>query len=274
MYLFSSGAELLWRPEGSTVTLFHLALLCSVQTCICFCEDSFFSTDWQMRWPCWSLQMAVWPLRCFSPRYSFSLSLSPSWGGPLPACSYLFQWRTLTEKGTWLLAGGRGGGGSNRNLEVIFLPHLERPQSCAICFVSEKSASFSPPIRLAALLLNPKCSEQDYGALHLSSHPQGGTCWLYDLSWYFVNSAKQLLKITKQWRMAEEELWSLLLQKVNNMLAICIRRGRKKERRRSKRRESRPLANGESNLPVMKAWFMASDCLLLLSLCSGHVITA
>ncbi len=46
------------------------------------------------------------------------------------------------------------------------------------------------------------------------------------------------------------------------MLAICTSRGRKKERRRSKGREPRPSANGGSNLRVMKAWFMARDCLL------------
>lgn len=51
----------------------------------------------------------------------------------------------------------------------------------------------------------------------------------------------------------ERELWRHLLQQVNNMLAICTSRGRKKERRRRKGREPRPSANGGSNLRVMKA---------------------
>ena len=72
--------------------VFHLVQLCSVQACICFsvcvqtpCKDGVFSSDWQTRWPHWSLQMVVWPLRCSSPRFSSSLCSSPSLSGP-PAC--------------------------------------------------------------------------------------------------------------------------------------------------------------------------------------------
>lgn len=46
------------------------------------------------------------------------------------------------------------------------------------------------------------------------------------------------------------------------MFLICTGRGEKKGRRRSKGRATGPWANGGSNLRVIKAWFMARDCLL------------
>ncbi len=57
----------------------------------------------------------------------------PPWAAPRPACSYLSQWRTLTEKGTWLLAWGRGGGGSRSILEVVFLLHFTQKGRKLLC---------------------------------------------------------------------------------------------------------------------------------------------
>ena len=144
--------------------LFHLVPLCSVQARICFsvyvhtsCKDGVSSFEWQARWPHWSLQMVVWPPRCSSPLPLLYLCLSPS-APPRPACSYLSQWKTLTEKGTWLLAWGR-----SWILEFVSLLmlHSERLELDVQFAVFDKQAACLPPIALLECLKNKRQSNMN-----------------------------------------------------------------------------------------------------------------
>lgn len=185
-------------------------------------EDGVFSFDWQMRWPCWSLQMAVWPLRCSSPCFILiSLFRRP----PRPAGSYLSQWRTLTEKGTWLLAWGRGGGGSRRILEAVFL--LDFTQKChkylcnLLCFWQADSVfTFGTVGRSSYEPTAPQ--KQSYCASYLLLQPGGGPFALKVILCYISH-------VNVDNEETERELWRHLFQEVNNMLAYCTSRGRKKE---------------------------------------------
>lgn len=100
----------------------------------------------------------------------------PPQAAPQPACSYLSQWRTLTEKGTWLLAWDRRGGGSK--LYSCHNPLGMPATCCAICFVFRQAGSVftygtdgntsnEPAVPL-------KKTKHSYCAFYLLSHTQGG----------------------------------------------------------------------------------------------------
>lgn len=86
-------------------------------TCICFCAPvrtrpaGIVASPLTDRWDD-PTEVCLWlsgpwgaPCLAFPPLYP----CLPPRAAPQPACSYLSQRRTLTEKGTWLLAWGRGG---------------------------------------------------------------------------------------------------------------------------------------------------------------------
>lgn len=124
---------------------------------------------------------------------------------------------------------------------------------CAICFASDKPAVCLPTVEMATLPMNL----HSYCVFYLLSHTQGGPFWplwpkltLCQLSHITVDN-----KETRR-----RELWRHLLQQVNKLFVQV--EGERKRGGGAKGGGRGPQLMGGSNLRVMKAWFIARDCLL------------
>lgn len=125
--------------------------------------------------------------------------------------------------------------------------HSEKAASCcAMCFVSDKLAVCLPPVTWQHLPYKQPTCFHTHEEEPLPMWPQRTLCGLPHATADNIETRR---------RDRQKELWRHLLQRVNNMLAVC------KAREQVEWREG-ASANGGSNLRVMKAWFMARDCLL------------
>lgn len=198
--------------------------------CVCPCVGtmSLAPTD---RWD------EVWPLGVLlCSLFLSSITVFPPFCSPhcLPALISL-QWRILTEKGTWLLAWGRGGGGSRSLLELVFTLHFSQ-KGLQLVGQSARFLTCWQGLWLPIYLyrISRKKSLSPHGGGHQKWHcPHCNT----------TTADNKELRTRRIERVTEELITS-------QQHAGCLNKygGRKKGRRRRRRckgRESKPQLMGE-----------------------------
>lgn len=231
--------------------------------CVCAhtsCEDGVLGSDWRMRWPCWSLQMAVCILGV--PLLAFPLLVSL--GGP-PAGLLLSlsvkDFDRKKEPDSWHGAEVEEGAEGCCRLCTCYTSLRMAATCCAICFASDKPAVCLPTVEMETLPMNLQClkkrKKHSYCVFYLLSHIQGGPLWPL---WPKLTLC-QLSHITVDNKEARRrELWRHLLQQVNKLFVQV--EGERQRGGGAKGGGRGPQLMGGSNLRVMKAWFIARDCLL------------